>query len=117
MNRRDALKSLTALAGATVFTALPTASAPRYGAVTVGRHRVLCSQGVFLHVFHKGRDVTDRCSFADDTGEGIADLFIHNAAGRVHWDKGTHGAAREIVHGVTLREGAPPKWMREGAAI
>jgi len=112
MNRRDALKSLTALAGATAFTATTAAPVRRYGAVTIARHRVLCSQGVYLHVFYQGRDVTDRCRFADDTGEGMADLLLHTKAGKQSfWDH-----RNEIVYGVTIQEGAPPKWMMEGAA-
>jgi hypothetical protein len=51
----------------------------RYGALTVERHQYLCAQGVYLHVFHAGRDVTIGCLFADDRGEGMAVRYTRDA--------------------------------------
>ena len=78
----------------------------RYGALTVARHRRwLCQQGVALHVYHRGIDVTARCIFADDTNKGMAELLLHAADGRPYClaDK----LATEIVHGVRFEKGAP----------
>jgi hypothetical protein len=71
------------------------------------RHRVWCSQGVHLHVFHNSEDVTGRCRFADDTGDGMAELFLHDISGKPYYDANARDLATEIVHGVTFREGAP----------
>jgi hypothetical protein len=86
----------------------------RYGAVTIERHRLLMARGIYLHVYHRGVDVTNRCRFADDTGEGIAELFLHDAKGRPYLDPlappvpwRERRPAKEIVYGVTLQEGAP----------
>lgn len=96
----------------------------RYGAMTIERHAALKSRGLHLRVIHQGRDVTDRCRFADDTGEGMAELFLHNAEGRPYleppvkpgeckiyrWDGARavcitpeRRVATEIVSGVTFR--------------
>ena len=84
--------------------------AVRYGAVTIGRHRRLAHRGIYLHVFHRGQDVTNRCRFADDTGDGTAELFKHRD-GRPYLDDRTRHAAIETVTGVTMHAGAPPPWM------
>ena len=38
-----------------------------WGPLTPDRHHVLRLSGVHLRVFARGVDVTDRCSYADDT--------------------------------------------------
>lgn len=68
---------------------------------------MLKNRGVHLHVFYRGQDVTNDCCFADDTGEGMAELFLRNADGKHYLNQSRTGAAKEIVYGVTLREGAP----------
>jgi hypothetical protein len=99
VNRRGFL----GLVGAAIAGFLATTSRRRYGPVTIERHQQLRRQGIHLHTFHQGRDVTCRCRFADDTGNGVADLLLHNAAGKPYWDPRTRTAAHEIVTGVTMR--------------
>jgi hypothetical protein len=82
-------------------------AAPRYGPVDVDRHCVLKARGTFLHVYHRGQDVTRRCYFADDTGDGVAKLFLHNEHGRPYLDPVTREPAKETVYGVTLVAGEP----------
>ena len=102
MNRRGFLGGLVAL----VAGAAAMAPTRRYGPMTIARHRALQHQGVHLHVFHYGRDVTLNCSYADDTGEGMAHVFLRNADGRFYLDS-DGSAARDTVHGVMFQEGAP----------
>lgn len=88
-----------------------------YGYVTPGRWKVLATQGEYLHVYYKGEDVTTRCAFVDDTGEGMAELYLLNADGKKYVRpifSGEYGAAlsemevaKEIVYGVEIRAGAP----------
>lgn len=106
MNRRGLFK---ALAGGMVAIGAGWTSlrSVRYGAMTIERHLRFCGQGVHLHVFHQGRDVTTRCVFADDTGEGMAELFVLDVNGRRFFNQRSHEAAKEIVYGVTFRHGAP----------
>lgn len=68
---------------------------------------MLSGQGVHIHVFHKGVDVTARCIFADDTDGGMAVLFLSDAKGRKYIGRRMNMAAKETVYGVTLVEGAP----------
>ena len=78
----------------------------RFGAISVARHAQLRAQGIDLHVWVAGVDVTRRCRFADDTGDGWAELLKHNADGRPYL--GADGEiAREIVRGICVREGPP----------
>jgi len=105
MNRRQVLTSLIGVLGGAGLGALN--STRRYGPVTVERHARLREEGVHLHVFYQGREVTRRCRFADDTGEGMAELFLHDASGKAYWDPHTREIAKEFVCGVTFREGAP----------
>lgn len=106
LNRRSLFKLLSA--GAALLGAgVTVAPARRYGPMTFERHRRLCRQGVHLHVMHRGRDVSRRCTFADDTGDGMAELFIHNEAGKRYMDRYTNRVAKEIVYGVTFVEGEP----------
>lgn len=105
MNRRELFKNI-GLAMVFGWASKP-AALKRCGAMTVERHRRLGHLGIHLHVFHDGRDVTTRCSFADDTGEGVATLFKHNAQDRCYFDPETREVAKKTVDGVTFREGAP----------
>jgi hypothetical protein len=105
MNRRELFKTIAGVAaavGATGLTGGAAVPTRRYGAVTIERWNQLAAQGVYLHVFHEGCDITTRCSFADDTNEGVADLVIWNADGKKY---GSYGR-KEVVYGVTIREGA-----------
>lgn len=79
----------------------------RYGAVTVERHRECQAQGVHLHVWYRGRDVTTQCCFADDTNEGMAELYLLNADGNKYRDPNTNHVAKEIVYGITIVAGEP----------
>jgi hypothetical protein len=113
MTRRGLLGTLAALV-ASATAALTrqdapgtTIAAPRWGPVDLDRHRVLAAGGAFLHVLYRGQDVTSRCYFADDTGDGVAKLFLHRD-GRPYLDPATRNAAKETVYGVTLVAGAPP---------
>lgn len=108
MNRRELLKSCGAFAACVATGALTTTgTTKRYGPMTVERHCALVHKGVHIHVFYQGRDVTSRCRFADDTGYGVAELFKKNATGKTYFDRSTGDAAKEIVYGVTMAEGAP----------
>lgn len=99
MNRRQVLKTLVAV--------LPTSALAipdqRYGPVMIKRHNAFIARGIYLHVYHHGEDVTSRCCFADDTGDGIAELFLLNAEGK--WHLRDRKVAKEIVHGVTIKAG------------
>lgn len=101
MNRRHVLKSLAAV----LPTLAITLRTPRYGPVTIARHNAFIAQGVYLHVYHRGEDVTSRCCFADDTGDGTATLFLFDAKGRFYRRPGETVVAKEIVHGVTIKPG------------
>jgi hypothetical protein len=101
MTRREVL-GLAAAA----FVMAPS-SGPRWGAVTLERHRVLANRGVHLHVFYDGVDVTRRCQFADDTGAGTAHLLTLGPNGKPYIDRLSGGVARDIVHGITIRVGEP----------
>lgn len=89
----------------------------KYGSMTVKRHTELKESGVHLRVFYRGRDVTDRCAFADDTGEGMAELYLLDADGSVYSEpipKGEYGVgrderqpAKQIVYGVEFRVQEP----------
>jgi hypothetical protein len=73
-----------------------------WGPMTIARERLLRAQGVHIHVLHKGQDVTDRCTFADDTpGQEQAELFRLNAAGAkfLEDEDGEPTVARETVRG------------------
>lgn len=111
MTRRDLAKSFTGLLAAIGFArfAPPAAAAEtvRYGAVDVRRHLLFSHKGIHLHVWHQGVDVTRRCYFADDTNDGVAYLFKHDASGRPYVDPETRHAAIETVYGITLTAGAP----------
>jgi hypothetical protein len=79
-----------------------------FGPITVARHIELQAAGVHLHVFHNGVDVTRRCEFADDTpGRNTATLFKLDAQGRKYLDPATQRVAREVIHGIEIREGEP----------
>lgn len=101
MTRREVL-GLAAAA----FVMAPS-SGPRWGAVTLERHRVLAYQGVHIHVFYDGVDVTKRCQFADDTGAGVAHLLTLGPKGKPYLDRSTGAVARDIVYGITMRAGDP----------
>jgi hypothetical protein len=104
MNRRAFLGGTVAAFAA--HTAAPILDRPsvRYGPMDVARHRLLKDSGVDLHVIRRatGEDVTSRCNFADDTGEGYAIVFRHNAAGRPYIDRPGH-AAQDRIDGIEFR--------------
>lgn len=94
-----------------LFAALPflRPSAPkRWGPVDVHQHHRLVGEGIHLHVWHRGEDITHRCFFADDSdGVGRAGLYKLNADGRRYLDRAHGRAAREWVTGIELRDGPP----------
>lgn len=108
MTRREAFKSLAAVAGVSIM-GLPAEDYRRYGAVSVDRHTAFCAEGVHLHLIYQGKDVSTRCTFADDTGDGWAELFVHDSQGRVCVRPEDGEIAKEIVRGVRFVEGAPFK--------
>lgn len=76
------------------------------GPLTVERHRAIRNRyGVFLRVFVRGVDVTDRCRFADDTpGSQCAELYKVNVDGRKYLED--NKVAVEIVYeDIEIREG------------
>lgn len=84
------------------IAALGADTRERYGPMTVERHFRLRARGLDLLVLHHGQDVTHRCRFADDTGDGRAELFKHRD-GRPYWeDVATGQIAREHVTGVRM---------------
>jgi hypothetical protein len=120
VNRRELIKACAGVGVgiAAGFTGSALVPVRRWGAVTVERHRALCAQGIHLHVFLDGWDVTRDCKFADDTGDGMAELFLTNAEGKRYIVHGefehravpTHlqpRVATMVVHGVTISEGEP----------
>lgn len=93
--------------------------ARKWGAVTVERHTRLAKEGIHLHVWHDGVDVTGRCRWATDQGEGRAELLALDHRGKPYVD-----AAGEVaivrVEGIAIVEAAPlkpwPEWLaREDA--
>lgn len=78
----------------------------KYGPISIGWHRALDQQGIHLHVFYQGQDVTQRCTFADDTGAGVAHLLKVNADGKKYIDVDGEIAA-ECVTGIEIRVGEP----------
>jgi hypothetical protein len=78
-----------------------------FGPLTVDRHTALTEQGIVLHVFVAGYDVTRRCFFADDTpGQQIACCYKVNSCGQKYRE---HGAlAQEVfTEDIEIREGGP----------
>lgn len=128
MKRRGFLGLLgAAIAGLGVRAAAAPATR-RYGPMTIERHRDLMLRGVYLHVWHHGRDITPQCRFADDTDDGVAEIFLRNADGqpyltppvmpgeyKIYRREGTRvvcltpdrHVATAMVYGVTFQEGAP----------
>lgn len=78
-----------------------------WGGVTLERHRELQAAGIHLHVWHDGVDVTGRCVFADDTGEGQAKLLALNEGGHFYVDRQTGEPAVVTVRGIAIVEGEP----------
>ena len=75
------------------------------GPLTLERHRDLRNEGIDLHVFYQGEDVTSRCKFADDTsGNNTATLFKVNAQGRKYLDANGIEVAKEYVTPIEIRE-------------
>ena len=105
MNRRELVTNL-GLAMAFGWAYKPEAP-KRWGAMTVERHTALSARGIHLHVFHNGQDITKGCHFADDTGDGVAELFLRDDNGRLYVDSETGSVAKKTVYGVTMLEGEP----------
>ena len=79
---------------------------PKWGRITLDRYRELQQQGIHLHVWHDGVDVTNRCIESSDEGDGWAELFAVTTGGRFYVNR--HGnAARVIVEGIAIVEGEP----------
>lgn len=69
-----------------------------YGPITIDRHRFLKSQGIDLHVFIRGEDMTNRCRFVDDTpGQEVALLFRKNIHGHCYRDEDGE-VSMELAH-------------------
>ncbi len=108
MERRGFLQRLVggAVAGA-VVSPVVGAAAGRYGAVTIDRHRHLSQNGVHLHVYCQGEDVTRECLFVDDTpGHRVARLLKRDSITGKHYIEDGE-AATEDVTDFDLREGEP----------
>ncbi len=80
-----------------------------FGPLTVERHLDGTRLGVYLHVFHRGIDVTTQCRFADDTpSNNQVQLYRLNAQGHHYVDPATRTAAIDVWYGdVEIREGEP----------
>ncbi len=110
MNRREVLKGLAGVAALSTVASYAALTEKRWGPMNVHRHTDLKRQGIHIHVFHEGRDITTDCCFADDTGDGMAEVFVKDGNGRIRFTgTGTPraGVAKKIVHGVTFRQGSP----------
>ena len=106
MNRRKFLSSVVGV-GAVAATGAGVAVADtsrKWGYVDVRKHTLLKSRnGIDLHVFHNGEDVTRRCFEFDDEFD-YARLYKHDVkGGRVYRDRATGKPAQETVHGFTIR--------------
>lgn len=110
MKRRQVLGILL---GAPVAAAMPVMPAIAnnacvWGPMTVDRHLKLCRDGVHLHVYRDGRDVTDLCVFFDDTPDcRRAHLLREDARGSKYLDPSTREPAMEWVTEFDVREGEP----------
>lgn len=70
-----------------------------YGLLTWDRHKTFKDEGIDLHVFVDGVDVTSRCHVADDTpGHAYAVLYKRDASGYSYVDVNGE-LAQEIVTG------------------
>lgn len=68
-----------------------------WGPLTLERHRQLQQQGIYLRVFVRGDDVTDRCRYADDTpSTQVAELYRRTPSKFAHLDE-DGGVAIEIA--------------------
>jgi hypothetical protein len=103
MTRREMFKAITGVAAAVGCGGL-VSSWQKYGPITVQRWMSFKRRGVYLHVFHQGKDVTTNCCYADDTGEGVAELYLRDGNGHAYRAV-DGGIAKQVVHGVTIREG------------
>lgn len=104
IDRRSMLKLIAAAGAAGGIGAAAIAEPKRYGAVTVERHTRLSNLGVHLRVFHQGCDITRDCTFADDTGDGMAVRLLRNSEGKFYLCADRKRVAKETVYGVTMRE-------------
>jgi hypothetical protein len=74
-----------------------------YGPLTVERWHALRRNGINLRVFCHGEDVSNRCSFADDTpGHERADLYLRDPNAKFYYDPATNNVAREQIFGVAV---------------
>ena len=78
----------------------------RWGPVSVERHTALIRKGVFLHIWHDGVDVTRRCTFATDEGEGWAELLALDRHGKPYVDRDGQ-VARVMVLNIAIVPGVP----------
>lgn len=111
VQRRTFLQGLAVAAG---FGSVATAQAAAtqrplvWGPMDVDRHRALCEQGIHLHVYVDGKDVSGHCRFFDDTpGQQRAEFFKADANGRHYLNDDKDGPAMETLHVFEVREGAP----------
>jgi hypothetical protein len=94
---------------------------PKWGAVNLRRHAALAQDGIHLHVWHDGVDVTGRCRWATDEGEGAAELLALNERGKPHLNPAGEIAIVRVT-GIALVEGEPfenwgPQWLSGGKRI
>lgn len=119
MNKRHFLKAFAAaLVAAPAALKASAADTQRvvWGPMDVMRHREYTKQGIHLHVYHKGQDVSSRCRFFDDTpGRERAELYLRDANGRFYLCPDKSQAALEIVTDFEVRRGGPDPDMSDAA--
>jgi hypothetical protein len=99
MNRRGLFKALAGVVAAYCI-GKRAASEPKWGAVDVQRWvDIKRTLGIELHVWHAGRDITKDCMFADDTGDGMAEVLLRDCKGRAYLGA-DRKVAKEILRGV-----------------
>lgn len=83
----------------------------RYGPLAIERHsQIERQEGVYLRIFFNGKDVTNRCQFADDI-EGVVTLLKHAPTGEPYVildqsDDSCGEVAKETLRGdVVIQEG------------
>lgn len=89
-----------------------------YGPVDIARYYRLRQQGITLRVIHQGRDVTNNCIFADDSGLGRALVYKRTYDGHRYIDVNTGDAAKEWLTGISFRADVlPPTQYREATQV
>ena len=79
----------------------------KWGPLTPEKHARLTALGVYLHVYHDGVDITRRTFYADDTGDGYADVYLVAPHGGFYLDRASGTIATVRLFHIRMIPGPP----------